>query len=92
MADFDGLSLFFSAKGSKAWYFSYTCLGQRARISLGSYPELSLRDARQLRDFSCLSTSAPPHLFPLAKGREIFAVNSGLPGGLTLASGPANCA
>jgi integrase len=43
-ADFDGLSLFVSASGSKTWHFRYTWVGQRSRISLGSYPELSLRD------------------------------------------------
>jgi hypothetical protein len=49
IADFDGLSLFVSANGTKLWHFRYTWVGQRARISLGS-PELSLRDARDLRD------------------------------------------
>lgn len=50
IADFDGLSLFVYANGAKAWHFRYTWMGQRARISLGSYPELSLREARELRD------------------------------------------
>jgi hypothetical protein len=50
IADFDGLSLFVSASGSKAWRFRYTWVGQRSCISLGSYPELSLREARELRD------------------------------------------
>jgi hypothetical protein len=50
IADFDGLSLFVSANGARTWHFRYTWVGQRARISLGSYPELSLREARELRD------------------------------------------
>ncbi|MGL1832014.1 Arm DNA-binding domain-containing protein [Rhodocyclaceae bacterium SMB388] len=50
IADFNGLSLFVSANGAKLWHFRYTWVGQRARISLGSYPELSLREARNLRD------------------------------------------
>jgi len=50
IADFDGLSLFVYANGAKAWHFRYTWMGQRARISLSSYPELSLREARELRD------------------------------------------
>lgn len=50
IADFDGLYLHISAVGTKAWYFRYTWLDQRARLSLGSYPELSLREARELRD------------------------------------------
>lgn len=32
IADFDGLSLFVSANGAKAWHFRYTWMGQRARI------------------------------------------------------------
>ncbi len=50
IADFDGLYLYISPAGSKAWHFRYTWVGKRARISLGSYPELSLREARELRD------------------------------------------
>ncbi|RQV02977.1 DUF4102 domain-containing protein [Burkholderia cenocepacia] len=50
LGDFDGLSLFVSAKGSKAWHFRYYWVGKQIRISLGTYPELSLRDARALRD------------------------------------------
>lgn len=50
IADFDGLYLHISAIGTKAWYFRYTWLDQRARLSLGAYPELSLREARELRD------------------------------------------
>ena len=50
IADFDGLYLHISAVGGRAWHFRYTWMGQRARISLGSYPELSLREARELRD------------------------------------------
>lgn len=50
IADFDGLSLFVSAIGAKAWHFRHIWVGQRARISLGCYPERSLRDARELCD------------------------------------------
>lgn len=50
LADFDSLSLFVSANGSKHWHFRYTWVGRRARISLGTYPELALREARELRD------------------------------------------
>lgn len=50
IADFDGLSLFVAANGAKTWHFRYTWVGRRVRISLGCYPELSLREARELRD------------------------------------------
>lgn len=48
--DSDGLSLFVSYGGSKLWHYRYTWLGKRTRISLGSYPAVSLKDARELRD------------------------------------------
>lgn len=50
LSDSDGLSLFVSRGGSKLWHFRYSWLGKRTRFSLGSYPELSLKDARELRD------------------------------------------
>lgn len=50
LGDLDGLSLIVSANGGKAWHFRYTWLGGRSRMSLGTYPELSLRDARAMRD------------------------------------------
>ncbi|WP_437884322.1 Arm DNA-binding domain-containing protein [Pseudomonas sp. LRF_L74] len=46
LADTDGLYLCVSASGSRAWHFRYCWGGRRPRISFGSYPELSLRDAR----------------------------------------------
>ncbi len=41
LGDYDGLSLFVSAKGGKAWHFRYYWLGKQLRISLGTYPEIS---------------------------------------------------
>lgn len=50
LADYDGLSLFVAAKGGKSWHFRYYWAGKPARISLGTYPEVTLREARALRD------------------------------------------
>lgn len=50
LGDYDGLSLFASPKGSKAWHFRYHWLGKQSRMPLGMYPELGLRDARAMRD------------------------------------------
>lgn len=50
LPDLDGLSLFVAASGTKSWHFRFTWQGKRVRISFGTYPELSLKDARQLRD------------------------------------------
>ncbi|PMR78730.1 tyrosine-type recombinase/integrase [Billgrantia endophytica] len=49
LPDFDGLSLAVSATGTKSWHFRYTWLGRQKRMSLGTYPEISLREARTRR-------------------------------------------
>ncbi|KDC13742.1 site-specific recombinase, phage integrase family [Bordetella bronchiseptica F-1] len=48
--DNDCLSLMVSAAGGKSWIFRYCWLGKQKRMSLGSYPALSLREARAERD------------------------------------------
>jgi len=50
LTDVDGLSLAVSAKGSKSWHFRYYWLDRQKRMSLGTYPEVSLREARALKD------------------------------------------
>lgn len=50
LADALGLSLYVAASGVKSWHFRFTWLGKQARISLGTYPEISLKDARVRRD------------------------------------------
>lgn len=50
LPDYDGLSLAISNVGTKSWHFRYTWLGRQKRMSLGTYPEISLREARELRD------------------------------------------
>ncbi|NER62079.1 DUF4102 domain-containing protein, partial [Pseudomonas sp. MAFF212428] len=48
--DSDGLALYVSPNGTKAWHFRFSWHGKQPRISLGTYPELTLREARELRD------------------------------------------
>ena len=50
LGDTGGLALYVDKNGSKAWHFRFSWHQKQQRISLGSYPELSLKDARQLRD------------------------------------------
>jgi hypothetical protein len=50
LGDIDGLSLNVSPHGGKSWHFRYYWAGRQKRISLGTYPEISLRQARQSRD------------------------------------------
>lgn len=50
LTDFDGLSLAVSASGGKCWHFRYYWATKQKRMSLGTYPKVSLREARALRD------------------------------------------
>lgn len=50
IGDLDGLSLSVDARGNKSWHFRYSWLRKQKRMSLGTYPEISLREARTLRD------------------------------------------
>ena len=48
--DTDGLYLLVTEKGHKWWRFKYRFDGKEKSLSLGTYPEISLADARQRRD------------------------------------------
>lgn len=50
LADTLGLTLYVAPNGVKSWHFRFTWLGKQARISLGMYPELGLKEARARRD------------------------------------------
>jgi integrase len=50
LGDRDGLSLAVSLQGGKSWHFRYYWGDRQKRMSLGTYPEVSLREARQARD------------------------------------------
>ncbi|MBK6869392.1 MAG: integrase arm-type DNA-binding domain-containing protein [Burkholderiales bacterium] len=49
-ADSGGLYLEVAAAGSKRWFWKFRIEGKEKRIALGSYPEVSLKDARVARD------------------------------------------
>lgn len=50
LSDLDGLALAVAANGNKSWHFRYQWVGKQKRMSLGTYPEVSLREAREERD------------------------------------------
>ena len=50
IADGGGLYLFVTAKGSKSWRLKYRFAGREKRLVFGQYPEISLVEARNLRD------------------------------------------
>lgn len=49
IADGDGLSLLVTPQGGKWWRFRYRFDGKEKSISLGTYPEVSLSEARERR-------------------------------------------
>lgn len=49
-ADSQGLSLFVAKSGGKSWHFRYYWLGKQKRMSFGTYPAVSLAQARKLRE------------------------------------------
>lgn len=50
LGDTDGLSLAVTAQGGRTWHFRCCWAGKQKRMSLGTYPEVGLREARELRD------------------------------------------
>lgn len=50
LGDADGLALHITAEGGKSWHFRYSWGGKQKRMSLGTYPEVRLREAREARD------------------------------------------
>ena len=50
LGDFDGLSLCVTKTGGKLWFFRYYWEGMQKRMSFGTYPEVSLKQARERRD------------------------------------------
>lgn len=50
LADSGGLYLFVTTKGHKSWRFKYRFGGKEKRLVFGSYPEVSLAEARNRRD------------------------------------------
>lgn len=50
ITDGSGLSLFIASNGTKSWHFRFSWHGKQPRMSLGTYPEITLKEARELRD------------------------------------------
>ncbi|BDI06103.1 tyrosine-type recombinase/integrase [Sphaerotilus microaerophilus] len=50
LTDSGGLYLEVAGAGSRRWFWKYYFDGKEKRLSLGSYPEVSLKDARAARD------------------------------------------
>ena len=58
LADGKGLYLLVTSTGSKLWRLKYRIDGKEKKLALGSYPEVSLKDARARRDAARQSAQA----------------------------------
>ncbi|HIM01098.1 MAG TPA: DUF4102 domain-containing protein [Myxococcales bacterium] len=50
LTDSDGLFMYVTQTGHRSWRYRYRIAGKQKQVVLGSYPEMSLRTARDLRD------------------------------------------
>ncbi len=58
LADAGGLHLYVTAKGHRSWRYKYRFGGKERRLVLGTYPDVSLKRARELRDDARLALKA----------------------------------
>jgi len=50
VSDFGGLYINVTAKGSKLWRLKYRFNGKEGKLSFGPYPDVSLKDARSMKE------------------------------------------
>jgi hypothetical protein len=59
------LTLFVSVKGAKSWHCRFSWAVKRVRISLGPYPEIGLKEARERRDevYTLVAQGTDPRVY-----------------------------
>lgn len=76
--DASGLYLEVSPGGSKRWFFKLYADGKESRLALGSYPDVSLADARKARDTARLQKAQGTN--PV-QARRVAKLRAGNPAG-----------
>jgi len=71
VADGKGMSLQVTTNGAKRWRFSYSFDGKKKTISLGTYPDTTLKMARDKRDKArqCVASGSDPSALRKAEKR-----------------------
>lgn len=64
LGDEKGLYLYVQATGGKLWRFDYRFLGKRKTLAIGSYPDVTLVDARERRDQARKLLASDPPIDP----------------------------
>ena len=72
VSDFGGLYINVTAKGSKLWKLKYRFQGKEGKLSFGAYPDVSLKEARELKEQARaqLASGINPSLAKKAKRQE----------------------
>jgi len=73
--DESGLFIQVTPKGGKWWRFKYRFDGKEKLLSFGTYPEVSLANARERRDVARKLIASDPPIDPSAKRKAIKAEN-----------------
>ena len=76
LADADGLYLEVTPNGAKRWFAKYRFGGKEKRIALGSYPEVSLKAARDRRDLARKTREGGPDPVQQRKADKLAASTS----------------
>ncbi len=64
LGDEKGLYLYVQPTGGKLWRFDYRFLGKRKTLAIGSYPDVTLVDARERRDQARKLLASDPPIDP----------------------------
>ena len=76
ITDSGGLYLEVSPAGSKRWFWKLYTEGKESRLALGSYPEVSLADARKARDIARVQKHDGLNPIQVKRARKLKSVNS----------------
>ena len=75
--DAQGLYLEVAKTGSKRWFYKFVMNGKEGRLALGSYPEVSLSQARIARDEARLEQKKGVNPVHLRKAQKLRAATAG---------------
>ena len=74
LADSHGLSIEVMTSGDKIWRMSYRYNGKQRKASLGSFPAITLREAREIRNSAKLKLAEGVDPFRRASGKRVRTV------------------
>jgi len=74
MADSGGLYLLVNPNGRKYWRLKYRFLGKEKLMALGTYPAVTLMEAREMRDKAKKLLASIPPIDPMAQKEEAYTL------------------